>query len=174
MASRFTSHSHGPGRVSSKSFTSKTWSRSGVAKIPKFARCASPQSWTRRSVIGVVLRSRAMIDAAPRKNANGEAAILPYRMGRRLASRARSDRSRSSTGSPRSRSGDHLACDERGILRRIAFPAAYRSARHVGPDPFVDCEERRGIAHILCPPRGRRVPREGASLPSGPAQHRRP
>jgi hypothetical protein len=33
-ASRLTSHSHGPGWVSSKSFRSKTGLRSGVAKVP--------------------------------------------------------------------------------------------------------------------------------------------
>ena len=43
-ASRFTSHSHGPGRVSSKSLMSKSSCRSGEAKTPKFDRCASPQS----------------------------------------------------------------------------------------------------------------------------------
>ena len=59
VASRLTSHSQGPGRVSSKSFTSKTWSRSGVPKIPKLERWASPQSWGpkpggrgRRKVVG--------------------------------------------------------------------------------------------------------------------------
>ena len=44
-ASRFTSHSNGPGSVSSKSLMLKTRRRSGDAKIPKFERCASPQSW---------------------------------------------------------------------------------------------------------------------------------
>ena len=45
-ASRFTSHSHGPGSVSSKSLTSKSICRSGVPNRPKFDRWASPQSWT--------------------------------------------------------------------------------------------------------------------------------
>ena len=40
--------------------------RSGVPKTPKFDRWASPQSWARRSVVGVVARSLAMIRAAPR------------------------------------------------------------------------------------------------------------
>ena len=35
---RLTSHSHGPGSVSSKSFRSKTSRRSGEAKAPKFDR----------------------------------------------------------------------------------------------------------------------------------------
>jgi hypothetical protein len=37
-ASRFTSHSHGPGSVSSKSLTSNTSRRSGDANAPKFDR----------------------------------------------------------------------------------------------------------------------------------------
>jgi hypothetical protein len=35
-ASRFTSHSHGPGWTSSKSLTLNSRLRSGVAKLPKF------------------------------------------------------------------------------------------------------------------------------------------
>ena len=45
-ASRLTSHSHGPGSVSSKSLMSKTRRRSGEAKMPKFDRWASPQACT--------------------------------------------------------------------------------------------------------------------------------
>jgi hypothetical protein len=48
--SRLTSHSNGPGSVSSKSLTSKTNRRSGEPKAPKFDRCASPHSCTRRPV----------------------------------------------------------------------------------------------------------------------------
>ena len=47
-ASRLTSHSHGPGSVSSKSLTSNTSRRSGEANTPKFDRCASPQHCTRQ------------------------------------------------------------------------------------------------------------------------------
>ncbi len=47
---RLTSHSNGPGWVSSKSLMSKIRRRSGAAKTPKLERCASPQSWTMRSV----------------------------------------------------------------------------------------------------------------------------
>jgi hypothetical protein len=43
-ASRFTSHSNGPGSVSSKSLMLKTSLRSGAAKMPKLERCASPHS----------------------------------------------------------------------------------------------------------------------------------
>ena len=64
--SRLTSHSHGPGRVSSKSLTSKSSLRSGEAYIPKLDRCASPQAWTVRPDTGVVARSAAMGRAAPR------------------------------------------------------------------------------------------------------------
>ena len=45
-ARRLTSHSHGPGSVSSKSLMSNTSWRSGEAKTPKFERCASPQHCT--------------------------------------------------------------------------------------------------------------------------------
>jgi hypothetical protein len=65
-ASRLTSHSHGPGSVSSKSLRSKTSRRSGEAKTPKFDRWASPQHWTVSPELGVVARSWAMIRAAPR------------------------------------------------------------------------------------------------------------
>ncbi len=65
-ASRLTSHSHGPGSVSSKSLMSNTMRRSGEAKTPKFDRCASPQHCTRRPEVGVVERSWAITFAAPR------------------------------------------------------------------------------------------------------------
>ena len=52
VASRFTSHSNGPGFVSSKSFMSNTSVRSGDANPPKLARWASPQSWTFSLVLG--------------------------------------------------------------------------------------------------------------------------
>ena len=44
-ASRLTSHSHGPGSVSSKSLMSNISCRSGEANTPKFDRWASPQIW---------------------------------------------------------------------------------------------------------------------------------
>ncbi len=65
-ARRLTSHSNGAGSVSSKSLRSNTSRRSGAAKTPKFDRCASPQPWTRNSVVGVHDRSHAMIAALPR------------------------------------------------------------------------------------------------------------
>jgi hypothetical protein len=76
-ASRFTSHSNGPGNVSSKSLRSKRRSRSGDAKPPKLSRCASPDSCTVNPAVGVVARSCAITAAAPRKNASGEASMRP-------------------------------------------------------------------------------------------------
>ncbi len=57
-AKRFTSHSHGPGAVSSKSLTSKTSLRSEAANPPKFAIWASPHACTRNPVEGVSRRGR--------------------------------------------------------------------------------------------------------------------
>ena len=65
-ARRLTSHSHGPGSVSSKSLMSKTSRRSGDWKRPKFMRWASPQSWAVRPESGVPARSDAMSRAPPR------------------------------------------------------------------------------------------------------------
>ena len=71
------SHSHGPGRVSSKSLMSNTSRRSGEANTPKLARWASPQIWATSPVRGVPARSAAIGSAAPRKNVNAETAIRP-------------------------------------------------------------------------------------------------
>ena len=57
---RFTSHSNGPGSVSSKSLTLNTSRRSGAAKAPKLDRCASPQSCTSSPVRGAPARSAAI------------------------------------------------------------------------------------------------------------------
>ncbi len=65
-ASRLTSHSNGPGRLSSKSLTSKTSRRSGEANAPKLDRCASPHNCTRSPEAGVMARSAAIGSAAPR------------------------------------------------------------------------------------------------------------
>ena len=62
-ASRLTSHSHGPGRVSSKSLMSNSIRRSGEPNRPKFDRCASPHSCTVTPDTGVAARSAAMISA---------------------------------------------------------------------------------------------------------------
>ena len=76
-ARRFTSHSHGPGSVSSKSLMSNISLRSGEPNTPKFDRWASPQSCTLIPERGVAARSAAMISAPPRKNVNGETSIRP-------------------------------------------------------------------------------------------------
>ena len=76
-ARRLTSHSQGPGRVSSKSLQSKTSWRSGEPNTPKLERWASPQIWAESLERGVVERSDAMISAAPRKKVNGVASIRP-------------------------------------------------------------------------------------------------
>jgi aryl-alcohol dehydrogenase-like predicted oxidoreductase len=66
VARRLRSHSHGPGRVSSRSLMEKMTLRSGVANPPKLLRWASPQHWTRIPLVGVDARSAAMVRAAPR------------------------------------------------------------------------------------------------------------
>ena len=76
-ASRFTSHSNGPGSVSSKSLRLNTSLRSGAAKMPKFVRCASPHSWACSPVRGPAARSAAIRYAPPRKNANGDTSMRP-------------------------------------------------------------------------------------------------
>ena len=75
VASRFRSHSQAPGEVSSKSLMPNAKARSAVANTPKFPTCMSPQAWTRRPVFGVIDKSRAIIAAAPRRNANGDASM---------------------------------------------------------------------------------------------------
>src|SRR5262245_29800127 len=52
--------------IISKSLMSKMKFRSGVAKPPKFSRCASPQACTRNPVAGVRARSAAINAADPR------------------------------------------------------------------------------------------------------------
>ncbi len=76
-ARRFTSHSQGPGSVSSKSLMSKIIRRSGVAKSPKFDRWASPQSCTVTPETGETARSPLITAAAPRKKVNGDSSIRP-------------------------------------------------------------------------------------------------
>ncbi len=99
--SRLTSHSQGPGSVSSKSFRLKTMRRSGVAKTPKFARCASPHTWARKPLVGVSAKSLAMTIAAPRKKANGDSSMRPCRTGTRSGTRVVAWPRSSSTGSGR-------------------------------------------------------------------------
>ena len=126
-AKRLTSHSQGPGSVSSKSLTSNTRERSGDANTPKFDRCASPHACTVKPDRGVVARSEAIINAAPRKNANGEVSIRPYRIGTNSGTRDRACDSRSSTGSGRAELSGNTASSAHGTLVRAAFPRAARS-----------------------------------------------
>ena len=65
-ASRLTSHSHGPGQVSSKSLMPNSKRRSGEANAPKFIRWASPHTWVVIPDRGVPAKSAAMMSAAPR------------------------------------------------------------------------------------------------------------
>ncbi len=76
-ARRLTSHSQGPGSVSSKSLQSNTSWRSGDPKTPKFERWASPQICALIPERGVPERSDAITRAAPRKNVNGDTSIRP-------------------------------------------------------------------------------------------------
>ena len=130
--SRRTSHSHGPGCVSSKSLTSNMRSRSGDANNPKLPRCASPASCTAMSVRGSEARSAAIGSAAPRRNSNGPAAIRPYRIGTSDGMRPCACSSSRAMGSARSGAGRHAAKVEGGTRRRAAAPAAARSARDGG------------------------------------------
>ena len=101
-ASRLTSHSNGPGWVSSKSLMSKTSRRSGEAKTPKLLMCASPHSCTFRpeSASGPGRQP----SSAPRRGRTRTArpTIRPYRMGTRSATRDAAWLSSSCTGSARS------------------------------------------------------------------------
>ena len=65
-ARRKTSHSKGPGFVSSKSLMSKMTLRSGAANMPKFDRWASPHSWVTSPEFGIDARSAVMMPAPPR------------------------------------------------------------------------------------------------------------
>ena len=127
-ASRFTSHSNGPGSVSSKSLMLKTSLRSGAAKMPKLERCASPQSWACNPVRGPSARSAAIRYAPPRKKANGDTSIRPYRIGPSSGRRVCACSSSRSMGSLRLGAGSQAACAERGSSARAAFPRAARSA----------------------------------------------
>ena len=103
--------------------------RSADANRPKFIRCISPQAITSRLVRGEFARSPAMIAALPRKKANGEVSIRAIRTGTSSLMRVAFCASRTETGSGRPRARRNSAWDERGTLRRRAFPFAIRSAR---------------------------------------------
>lgn len=63
---RLTSHSHGPTVASSKSLMSNTIAFSGERNMPKFDRCASPQTTTSAPVVGPAARSADWMAAVPR------------------------------------------------------------------------------------------------------------
>ncbi len=134
-ASRFRSHSQGPTWVSSKSLTSKTRLRSGVAYVPKLSRWASPQIWIWTPVEGVRLMSLAITAGAPRKKVNGDSDIRSLRTGTRSASRVRLDAASSATGSVRSLDARHSPWTERRT------PAAEVAAR--GPQLLASATRRR-------------------------------
>ena len=127
-AKRLTSHSHGPGKVSSKSLMSKTRLRSGVANFPKFETCASPHAWTRRPVCGDVDRSIAITAAAPRKNANGDSAMRRCRIGSSSRTRASPWVMSTSTGSRADAGAFQSACAVRGTSLRSERPWSQRSS----------------------------------------------
>jgi hypothetical protein len=56
---------------------SKSRARSGEAYAPKFRRWASPHSWARMTLLGVLARSLAITIAEPRMKAKGEAIMRP-------------------------------------------------------------------------------------------------
>ena len=120
--SRFTSHSNGPGSVSSKSLMPNTSRRSGAAKPPKLDRCASPQSCTSSPV-----RGRA-----------GQ--IGRHRVGRAAEERERRHQhppvaDRHQLGHARRR----LLLEQLDRIAPIRRPAPTRRARSAAPLPSPPC-----------------------------------
>jgi hypothetical protein len=124
--SRLTSHSQGPGSVSSKSLTSKTRFLSGDAYRPKFETCASPHNCAVSPVSGADAKSEAISRAAPRKNAKRDGSIRPYRTGSRSAIRDAACDSSRSTGSWRFCGAMNSASEDLGITERRARPRSRR------------------------------------------------
>jgi hypothetical protein len=134
-ASRLTSHSHGPGRVSSKSFTSKTRRRSAEPKMPKFDRCASPHACTASPDTGC--RPGRRPSAAPHRgrNVNGDTIIRPHRTGTPSGTRAFACSASRLSGSGRPGGGSNTAWLSRGTWARAALPRSARSAGVSRPSP---------------------------------------
>ena len=126
---RSTSHSQGPRVVSSKSFKSNTRCDSGERYPPKFAIWASPHACTKSPVVGRVDKSAAMGRAAPRKKANGEAAMRRWRSGTRKDSRSASCWKMRSTASPRSGRTSHFPRLLRGSFCRQACPFCWDASK---------------------------------------------
>ena len=131
VARRATSHSNGPGSVSSKSRRSNDKFRSGVAQRPKLRTCASPHICTMSSVCGRVARSAAMTAAAPRKKVHGDTIMRPNRIGTRSATRTSFCASRVST-TPRTRSEESTVARLRRGERSRAFAARCSPCRLCG------------------------------------------
>ena len=127
---RLTSHSHGPGSVSSKSLMSKTRLRSGVANLPKLVTCASPHACTRRPVTGC----RGEVHRHDRRRA-------PEERERRFGHACRSGSgvssgTRRARPAPRARRPDRarpVASTQRG---RTRAPPVARSARPPSGQPW--------------------------------------
>ncbi len=96
--------------------------------MPKLDRCASPQAWTTSPVHGVLARSLAIGRAAPRKKANGDSSIRPYRTGTSSGTLDSACRSSNARGSGRFAGGSNTAWLSRGAAARAALPRVTRSA----------------------------------------------
>ncbi len=181
-ASRFTSHSHGPGSVSSKSLTSNTSRRSGVPKTPKFERCASPQSCTsksrarRRREVGGHDQRRAAVERERRDRACGRSgsARAP---GRGSPPAARAGRS-GPAASPTART-PRGSCAEPPRVRPCLVPDARRvrdagrrplsspfqlAVNQIVMPPFGGSDRRRPSGPIRVPGTVRRPDSEGESI----------
>ena len=121
-ARRFTSHSQGPGSVSSKSLISRISSRSGEAKPPKFARCASPHNWAYNPVLGHGRQVRRHDRRRPAVESEGRSQHAPIADGYQL---------RDTRGSLRFKQVNRVRsisrrcpgrCCSRGAFSRAAFP----------------------------------------------------
>ena len=142
--SRDTSHSNGPGSVSSKSRRSKESCRSGVAQSPKLRMWASPHSCTVRPLSGREARSAAITAAAPVEGPRG-------RGHPGMADRARGRGGASGPGR-RSRPADRsLRCGPSGPVRRAVTARGRRAPRRGVRRSFpgADGKLRRTLRHRL-------------------------
>ena len=126
--SRFTSHSNGPGSVSSKSLMLNISRRSGPANAPKFDRCASPQSCTSsplRGCAGQIRRHRVGRAAEERERRHEHPPVADRHQllhpGRRLLLQQLDRIGPISRRLP-------FAVRARGAIARAALPVAARSS----------------------------------------------
>jgi site-specific recombinase XerD len=108
--------------------TSEGTLRSADAKTPKLAMCASPQVCMRIPLLGLQVRSSAIMAAAPRKKAKGELNILAYRMGTKAGKRVLACFSSMLTGLLRLELGLNSPSFARGSFARNALPCSIRSS----------------------------------------------